>query len=205
MAKWIIPKETAERLVADGQKQVGKSVQTFSRAAVVDEPIIELFKLSSGWSSVSGGSGYSATGTIVSSSGDDLGGAMTIYAPTATSAPSSSSGDKVHAARVNGRWELLAGGGGGTLTAGDGIAITTTNGVQTVANAGVLSVGIGTPTLSAHTGRVYFNYDYFLMGELSNNAGWLISPYVDKIRGQLVASATQSGDAVTLEIALTNL
>lgn len=157
---WVIPKDTARSLVTNGTKVVGKSVQTTKPIPSVPEETIALVSISSGWS-VASGEGYAASGVILGAGGNATSGTITVYAPTAASADGLPlSGKRIHAARVNGRWEMIQSGSGGAvdLYAGEGISIDEPE--YTITNTGVLSLTIAN-TYASFRGDVKVDNKYF--------------------------------------------
>lgn len=184
---WVIPKDTARGLVTNGTKVVGKSVQTTKPIPSIPEETIALVSISSGWSVASGG-GYAASGVILGAGGNATSGTITVYAPTAASADDlPSSGKRIHAAKVNGRWEMIQGGSGGAvdLYAGEGISIDEPE--YTITNTGVLSVSVVVQNPVEVTGRIGLDYDFFYMDAPSNKN--ILLDY-RKVRGKINVEAT---------------
>ena len=160
MPKLILPKEAARQVVSSGTKASGKSIQTFKRSIPSEEESIVLIRISSEWTVLSTG-GYRATGVMIGASGNVRSGEVFVYAPTAASADDlPSSGKRIHAARVNGRWEMIQGGSGGAvdLYAGEGISIDEPE--YTITNTGVLSLTIAN-TYASFRGDVKVDNKYF--------------------------------------------
>lgn len=177
---WVIPKDTARGLVTNGTKVVGKSVQTTKPIPSVPEETIALVSISSGWSVASGG-GYAASGVILGAGGNATSGTITVYAPTAASADGLPlSGKRIHAARVNGRWEMIQSGSGSSgdddslkgvdVIGRQGITVTSdiTNPQYpkyTVDNDGVLGVQVRGREAFPLTGIVFLNSSQFQISD----------------------------------------
>lgn len=160
MPNWIIPKDAARGLVDHGTQRVQKSIQTVKKALPLQEEPVVLIRVSSGWTRLETG-GYRATGVMIGASGKVRSGEVFVYAPTAASADDlPSSGKRIHAAKVNGRWEMIQGGSGGAvdLYAGEGISIDEPE--YTITNTGVLSLTIAN-TYASFRGDVKVDNKYF--------------------------------------------
>ena len=198
---WVIPKDTARSLVTNGTKVVGKSVQTTKPIPSVPEETIALVSISSGWSVASGG-GYAASGVILGAGGNATSGTITVYAPTAASSDGlPSTGKKIHAAKVNGRWEMIQGGSGGggdvNIYAGAGISVSSPE--YTISNAGVLSLTIQGNSYSA-TGNIPLDSNFFKW------SGTTLSLDYRVIRGEIDIQATKnSNNEVVLTFAIVNV
>lgn len=187
MPKLILPKEAARQVVSSGTKASGKSIQTFKRSIPSEEESIVLIRVSSEWTVLSTG-GYRATGVMIGASGNVRSGEVFVYAPTAASADGLPlSGKRIHAARVNGRWEMIQSGSGGAvdLYAGEGISIDEPE--YTITNTGVLSVSVVVQNPVEVTGRIGLDYDFFYMDAPSNKN--ILLDY-RKVRGKINVEAT---------------
>lgn len=161
MPNWIIPKDAARGLVDHGTQRVQKSIQTVKKALPLQEEPVVLIRVSSGWTRLETG-GYRATGVMIGASGNVRSGEVFVYAPTAANADDlPSSGKRIHAAKVNGRWEMIQSGSGGAvdLYAGKGISIDEPE--YTITNTGVLSYQIVNG--QRYVGDMRFSSDDFVV------------------------------------------
>ena len=180
MPKLILPKEAARQVVSSGTKASGKSIQTFKRSTPSEEEAIVLIRISSEWTVLTTG-GYRATGVMIGASGNVRSGEVFVYAPTAASADGLPlSGKRIHAARVNGRWEMIQSGSGSSgdddslkgvdVIGRQGITVTSdiTNPQYpkyTVDNDGVLGVQVRGREAFPLTGVVFLNSSQFQISE----------------------------------------
>lgn len=127
-----------------------------------------------------------------------------VYAPTATSSPGGTAGTTRFFVIWRGRWEMVAGEGGVTYTAGTGIAISS----NVIGNTGVLKVQLETGDNGSGTGTVYLNPKYFKWAQGSSD---LI--HTDKTNANCVLavkypdwsiSATVSNNVLTLNVGQSN-
>lgn len=127
-----------------------------------------------------------------------------VYAPTATSSPGGTAGTTRFFVIWRGRWEMVAGEGGVTYTAGTGIAISS----NVIGNTGVLKVQLETGDNGSGTATVYLNPTYFKWAQGSSD---LI--HTDKTNADCVLavkypdwsiSATVSNNVLTLNVGQSN-
>lgn len=197
MANWIFSADGARELVELGRKLSGKSIQRRSRPlpTEVDDDLVALFKLTSNFTL--SGSEYVATAKKLYEGGNLASYAETIHAH---SKPTYVVGNKVHAAFVNNRWELIAASSKLTeVTAGAGITVTPNGATPPtsyqVANSGVTSLNIsGDETFK--TGAISLDKRYFEFGGESSPR--LLTVKKDVLRGRFIVSASQTNDTVTL-------
>lgn len=161
MKTFTITPDAARAIVKSGFPKVVKRIQTIKAPPpAVEEPPFAKFKVSGAWTSSA--SGYRANAYMLDGNGEVCSGTMTVYAPFATTETAKDlPKGKIHAARVEGRWELIQGGGGGgdvDIYAGEGVRIDEPD--YTITNTGVLSLTIAN-TYASFRGDVKLDNKYF--------------------------------------------